>query len=156
MASSKLSPYDVTVKTLPPLETTFPFSNFVPAWKTMESSTSESPAISFPFSKSSGYPPETTIIVVALLSSISREISSNFSLATAKNNSTKSVFNLGTTTSVSGSPILTLYSITIGSFLTFINPIKTNPLYGIPSFWKPSIVGFTIRVSIFSIKTAST
>ena len=50
----------------------------------------------------------------------------------------------------------TLYSITLGSLLTIINPIKINPLYGSRSFFRPLIVGLIIRDSIFDNKASST
>ena len=76
----------------------------------------------------SGYPPLTSMIVTALLGSSSKTRSARFPSATPSSRSTRSLFIRSMTTSVSGSPMRQLYSMTIGSPFTLISPKKMKPL----------------------------
>ena len=96
------------------------------------------------------------MIVAADCEFISSSILSKFPSLRALKIVPKSLLILGITTSVSGSPILTLYSITFGSSPTLISPIKINPLYGILSNLIPSIVGLIILSNILFSNLEST
>ena len=69
-----------------------------------------------------------SITQTAARSSISKVFSFKLPAATPSKSSTKSLLIRSMTLSVSGSPMRTLYSITIGSPFTLINPKKMKPL----------------------------